>query len=92
MTKNLDTRKYKLIKAIMSLSDEDAISAMEHQVSLIKDKPDFWEAIKPIKKTYSLEQMIKDQNYQPISKEDFFQLTSELGIDEPLEDLLEMLD
>lgn len=55
-----------------------------------KDK--FWEAVKPIRKSISLDQMIAEQDYKPVQREAFFRKTNKLNIEEPLEDLLSMLD
>ena len=52
----------------------------------------FLEAIKPVQKSLSLEAMIAAQGYTPPTKEAFFSQTAELGWDESLEELLEMLD
>lgn len=54
-------------------------------------KIDLW-AVRPIRKSVTLEELIAEQNYQPIKKEEFFRKTSELEIEESLEELLAMLD
>ena len=84
MTKDLDSRKYKLIQEIMKLDNEEALSKLEEEV--------FWTAIKPLRKTITLEQMIKEQNYKPIEKDEFFKMVDELEIEESIEELLSMLD
>ena len=45
-----------------------------------------------MRKTISIEEMIQEQNYKPITANEFFQLTDELAIEEPLEDLLAQLN
>ena len=40
----------------------------------------------------SIDEMVKDQDYQPISAEDFFKKASEIEWEESLEDLLQMID
>ena len=84
MTKDLDSRKYKLIQEIMKLDNEEALSKLEEEV--------FWTALKPFRKTLTLEQMIKEQNYKPIEKDEFFKMVDELEIEESIEELLSMLD
>ncbi|MEM9888581.1 MAG: hypothetical protein AAF849_21980 [Bacteroidota bacterium] len=54
-------------------------------------KEKFWEAVKPIRKGVTLEQIMREQNYKPIDREEFFRKAEELNIEEPLEDLLAML-
>ncbi|MCB0593144.1 MAG: hypothetical protein H6557_16590 [Lewinellaceae bacterium] len=92
MTKDLDSRKYKLIQEIMKLDNEEALSKLEEEVESIQQEEVFWTAIKPLRKTLTLEQMIKEQNYKPIEKDEFFKMVDELEIEESIEELLSMLD
>ena len=96
MVLNLKDRKLKLIQEIINLKTPAALSKIEQQVKLISEsevsKNNFWEAIKPIKKAVSIEEMIAEQNYKPIKKAVFYKKTAKLNIKEPLEDLLSMLD
>ena len=92
MTKDLDSRKYKLIQEIMKLDNEEALSKLEEEVEAIQQEEVFWTAIKPLRKTITLEQMIKEQNYKPIEKDEFFKMVDELEIEESIEELLSMLD
>jgi hypothetical protein len=92
MTKDLDSRKYKLIQEIMKLDNEEALSKLEKGVEAIHQEKAFWTAIKPLRKTITLEQMIKEQNYKPIDKDEFFKMVDELEIEESIEELLSMLD
>ena len=92
MTKDLDSRKYKLIQEIMKLDNEEALSKLEEEVESIQQEEVFWTAIKPLRKTITLEQMIKEQNYKPIEKDEFFKVVDELEIEESIEELLSMLD
>ena len=94
MTINLDSRKYKLIQEIMKIDREEDLSKLEDRVQSLQTRGDtrFLEAVKPIRRSVSLEELIAEQNYQPIKKEEFFQKTSELEFEESLEELLAMLD
>ena len=92
MTKDLDSRKYKLIQEIMKLDNEEALSKLEEEVESIQQEEVFCIAIKPLRKTITLEQMIKEQNYKPIEKDEFFKMVDELEIEESIEELLSMLD
>lgn len=73
---------------------EEAITQLEDQIESLNRKDDslFLEAVKSMRKTLTLEELIKEQNYQPIRKDDFFKKTNDLGIEEPLEDLLDQID
>jgi hypothetical protein len=92
MTKDLDSRKYKLIQEIMKLDNEEVLSKLEEEVEAIQKEEVFWTAIKPLRKTITLEQMIKERNYKPIEKDEFFKMVDELDIEESIEELLSMLD
>lgn len=56
------------------------------------DKKDIPEQLaRPIRPHFDLEEMKREQGYQPINKAEFDQLIKEPDIQEPLEDLLAML-
>lgn len=78
----------------MRIDREEDLSKLEDQIDALHGQDDikFWTAVKPIRKTVTLEELISEQNYQPISKEEFFQKTNELEFEESLEELLAMLD
>lgn len=94
MTKSLIDRKFRLIQEIINLEDETALSKLEHQVAALHQRDDlrFLEAIKPVGKSTTLDEMIASQQYTPPTKETFFSQTEALEWDESLEELLEMLD
>jgi len=105
---DLQSRKILFIQEFLKLQNEEVVKYLEevlHQKKnedTIKDEAkankavskdlDIWAAIKPIKKSYSIEEMIKDQNYQPIEKDAFYKKVKALNITEPLEELLSQLD
>lgn len=94
MTKNLDSRKFRLIQEIIKIDREEDLNKLEDQVEALQGKNDirFLDAVKPIRETVNLEELIAEQNYQPLTKEAFFQKTSQLEFEESLEELLAMLD
>lgn len=93
MTENLDHRKYKLIKEIMSIEDEAQLSKLEDQIDEIHGKTSLWQkVIAPIRDHISIDEMIEEQNYMPVSKEEFFKMAQKIEIEESLEDLLAQLD
>lgn len=47
---------------------------------------------RPMKKTMTIEELVVEQNYSPIQKEDFYKKAAQLNIEEPLEDLLDQLN
>ncbi len=96
---NLDTKKLKLIQQIMKLENENFLSKIEADVrafvystsNFTKEKESFWAAVKPIKKTPSIDELILQQNYRPIEKKEFYVKVSTLQLEEPLDELLAML-
>lgn len=94
MTTNFDRRKFRIIQEIIGLNSEADLSKIEKQIeSLHKKEQIEWRgAIKPIRKAVSVEDLIQEQNYHPVRHEEFFRKTKSLGIKEPLEKLLSMLD
>jgi len=59
----------------------------------VKNQPTdkFWSAVKPIRQSVTIEQLIDEQHYTPIKAEEFYKEVAELNIEEPLEKLLAML-
>jgi len=56
------------------------------------DKKDILEQLaRPIRPHFDLEEIKREQGYQPINREELEELIKELDIQEPLEDLLAML-
>ena len=93
--KTIESRKLDIIKVVMDIQNEEALSKFEGEATKLKNnqngKPSIQDAIKPIRKNISLEQLKKEQNYQPISYEAFRQLADKIEIEEPIEELLAML-
>ena len=91
MVTALENRKQQLIQDILKLEKEEDVSKIEAQVKEIQSSDDFISKIKPTRKGVTLEQLIEEQNYTPIKREEFFAKTKALDIQEPLEDLLAQL-
>jgi NDP-sugar pyrophosphorylase family protein len=92
MTKDLENIKYKLIEEITDLNNEEELIELEEYLQKIKSRKDWHEIIKPVREEISIEQLKQEQRYEPISKEEFDKLVEDLDIEEPIEDLLSMLD
>lgn len=92
--------KLQLIQDILSLKKEQSLKKIASEIAVLKEQEaDISEqelalkaAVRPTRKTITIEQMIEEQNYRPIKREDFYKKTAQLKIEEPLEDLLNMLD
>ena len=92
MTKNIDNRKIKLIQEISLLKSEVEIYELEKTLKLLKLKSKHGNIFKEIRKTISVEDLKKEQGYKGIDRAEFDKLVEELDIQEPLEELLSMLD
>jgi hypothetical protein len=100
MTLSFGDWKLKLIEEIMKLKKEQSLRRIEQEIKslsaaereLEEQTGKLKDLIKPIKKSISIDDMIKEQNYKPIKSDDFYSKVSNLNIEEPLEELLSMLD
>lgn len=93
MTINIQDRKLRLIQRIAALENEQTLSGIEAQLNSNDEttKDIFNKIIKPTRKQLTIADLIEEQNYQPITKEKFYEKVEKLNIEEPLEDLLLML-
>jgi len=92
MTQDLAKWKYKLIEEITDINNEDELIELEEYLVNLRTKRDWHDIVKPIREEISIEELKKEQGYKPISKEEFDKLVEELDIEEPIEELLSMLD
>lgn len=93
MTKSIESDKLKVINWLMQIEDEQSIRRLQEAIAEIDaEREKRWAAVKPIRKQPSIEQMMEEQNYQPMSKEEFYRRTEAVDVQEPLEELLEMLN
>lgn len=85
----IQERKYNLIQQIVLLQNERLLAQLEAQINQQR----LWDkAVRPMKTEISVETLIKEQDYKPISKESFFEQANAIQITESLDELLEMLD
>lgn len=93
---HLDTVKLRLIQQIMNLESESFLEQIETQIKTFvsrKEAPKeeaFWNAVRPIKKMPSIQEMVAVQNHKPTNRERFYGKVSQLKIEEPLDELLEI--
>ena len=87
-----EKRKNALIKKILEIDSETELAEVEKalRVVWVQDEK-LMKYIKPARKKIDLEEMVKEQNYKPIDRKVFFEKLDALQIEEPLEDLLNML-
>ena len=93
----IDTRniKFGLIELIMNIDDSDLLERIKEELIKIKEEsqssPNIEDAVRPIRKNVTLEQIDQEQNYTPFNYKEFRILADELELEEPIEELLEML-
>jgi len=68
------------------------LEAIENQLAVKPSSVLREKILRPVRATISLEEMIREQNYQPIEREEFFELAAAIGIEESIEELLAQLD
>ena len=90
----IETKKLHLIKRIMEIDDESIIDKIDE---LVGERPEtaihsiLRKMSKPIEKKLDIEKVKKEQNFQPIEKDEIERLIKEADIQEAIEELLEMI-
>ena len=92
MTKNLDSKKLKLIEKITSIGSIEEIDDIERFVKMLKLNKEHGHIFKGIQHEVTVEKLKKEQNFKGIDREEFDNLVEELNIQESIEELLSMLD
>ncbi|MDX2301792.1 MAG: hypothetical protein NW226_03285 [Microscillaceae bacterium] len=93
------TKKLKLgiIEMLIKVNDLNILTTVHHQLANAAifnqqtEKPLFWKAVKSIRKKVSLQEIMNEQNYVPITYQEFRTNADELLWEETLEDLLETI-
>ena len=87
-----DTKKLQLIKQIAEIEDQALIDQREDIINASSQTKELLANIaSPIKKEFDLERIKKEQNFQPIDRDEVNRLIQEADIQEPIEELLAML-
>lgn len=96
MTLSLGDWKLKLIEEILQLKQAQSLQRIEEEIKLLsqaeKRSAQLNAIIKPLRKSISIKEMKKEQAYQPLKRTSFYKKAAKLKIEEPLEDLLSMLN
>jgi len=96
MAVDIRDKKFSLIERIMNIDDELVLDKVGQELDKITPTsnpqvPDINKAICSIRSNVTLEDIKREQNYVPITYDEFMELADEVGIDEPIEELLAML-
>ena len=97
MSLDIENTKLRLIELIISINDDTMLSLLEEEANKIKERvepqqPDIRKAVKPIRSNVSLEEIKRDQNYTPISYLEYRSQADALELNEPIEELLSLLN
>lgn len=90
MTKGLDSKKIALIQQITAIQSEEELDEFLNQLKINKLSNEFGNIFNATKKSISLESL--KENYLGFDRKGFDKIVNELNIEEPLDELLEMLD
>ncbi len=85
---DLNTRKFKLIARIEAVQRPEELKKLEELV----DQALPGSIIKPLRKELTLAELLEEQNFKGFDRNELDQLIDSIGIEEPLEDLLAMLN
>jgi len=78
----------------MNTTDINTLKSVHRELETAKTpEPDmsFMEAVRPIREAVSLEEIMAEQNYKPITYEEFRAKADEIEWEESLEELLEAI-
>lgn len=88
----IEARKYHLIEGIMKVSDEGIISKLEQILGEFNEASEsIKHLIKPMRKKLDIDELIAEQGFTGVNKEKVDHLIEEMAIEEPIENLLEMI-
>jgi negative regulator of sigma E activity len=93
-TEILEAKKQNLLVRISKLDREEAVLQVEKVVDLVEKYPTekqletLKKLAKPMRKKTDINELIKEQNWKPINREEFDKMIKEIDIQEPLEQLI----
>ena len=82
-----------IIEKLLKVEDLETLESINEQLKATDPEvlPLFMEAVKPIRAEASLEELMKEQNYQPITYKAFRAAADEIEWEASLDELLEAL-
>ena len=91
MINNIDRKKNKLIGEIASINSEKELDQIVKYIKLTRLNGLHGGMFNGTRKSITIEDLKKEQNFKGINREEFDQLVREIDIQEPIEELLAML-
>lgn len=89
---NLVSRINDLNKLKLIYEKVEQVEKLSSEMSSLDKQPDFREAEVEIREGISYEQILREQDYHPISYEEFRALADQIEWEHSLEELLQVLD
>lgn len=85
-----------IVEMLFKIDDIDTLESIKHQLEVVhiaKEQPTplFMKAVKPIRQNVSLQEIMAEQNYKPITYKEFRKKVDEIEWEESLEELLNAL-
>lgn len=90
----IEGKKLYLIRKIMEISDESVIDRLDELIGEKSEEDKEWvlrQLDKPMKEKLDLEEVKREQNFEEVDKEEIKALIKEADIQEPIEELLQMV-
>jgi hypothetical protein len=90
----IEGKKLYLIRKIMEISDESVIDQLDELIGKQKEEDKDWilrQLNKPIKEKLDLKEIKREQTFEEVDKEEIEALIKEADIQEPMEELLQMV-
>jgi len=92
MTKNINSKKNKLIEEIASINSEEELDQIVQYIKLTRLNGLYGGIFNGTRKSITIEDLKQEQNFKGINRKEFDKLVQEIDIKEPIEELLAMLD
>ena len=88
----IEARRYNLIEGIMRVSDEGTLDKLEQILKeYVQARESIAHLVKPMRKKLDVEQLMQEQGFKGVNKEKIVRLIEEIALEEPIEELLEMI-
>lgn len=89
---SVEALKLEILNKIMALQNTYDLKQIEATLNAMESDEDILKRLStPMRKVTDIAELKKEQNWKPINKDDFFGLVKELDIQEPIEELIEMI-
>jgi len=93
MGDTIDSKKVRLVSKITSVQDEALLDLLEKifDSTSVTDAAVWAKVVKPVRQHQTIEDMVREQNYQGFDRKDFDKIIEELNIQDPEGELLKLL-